>query len=186
MKLSTPYIQKEEPEKSNGKDDGIELTPSQVKIMESIPIPPEFKGKKLTCRIWDKDGLRTLRKGIKIPYGKPYFNCKIGSKDRFFKVNYNNGFIKVIDGKMYYDTAFDNTLGAFALRNIEFPEDMDSEEAFTVFKNNAVNMYVKKGGIPLLYLLICMIMVTVMAFAIIATVPAGLQAQENVKDLDNQ
>lgn len=167
--------------------DNVELTAEQVKILEHIPVPPEYKKKKLICRIWNEEGTRTIRKPIKITYGKPYFTCKVGTKDRFFRVNYSTkGIIKIIDGKMYYDIAFDNTLGGIALGNVEFPEDMDSEEAYTVFKNNAVNMYVKKGGIPLMYLLVAMIAVTVMAFAIIATVPAGLQAQENVKFLDEQ
>lgn len=169
------------------KNDNVELTTEQVKILEAIPVPPEYKGKKLHCRIWNEEGTRTIRRPVTIPYGKPYFTCKVGTKDRFFKVNYSTkGLIKVIDGKMYYDIAFDNSLGALALGNVEFPEDMDSEEAFTVFKNNAVQMYVKKGGIPLLYLLFAMIAVTAMAFAIIATVPAGLQAQDNVKFLDSQ
>lgn len=165
----------------------VELTPEQIQIMENIPIPEEFKNKKLFCRIWNEDGTRTLRKPVKIPYGRMFFTAKIGGKNRYFKVNYiTKGFIKNIDGKMYYDIAFDNSLGAFALGNIEFPEDMDSEEAYTVFKDNAVNMYVKKGGIPLMYLLFAMIAVIVMAIAIVATVPSALTAQEQVKDLDAQ
>lgn len=168
-------------------NENIELTPEQVKIMENIPIPPEFKNKRLYCRVWNEDGTRTLRKAVKAKYGQPFFTAKIGGLSRYFKINYETkGFIKVIDGKMFYDCAFDNTVGAFALGNREFPEDMDSAEAFTVFKDNAVNMYVKKGGIPLLYLLFAMVAVIVMAIAIVATVPAGLSAQENVKDLDAQ
>lgn len=167
--------------------ENIELTEEQIKILAEIPIPTEYKNKKLYCRVWNEDGTRTLRKRIKIPYGKPYFSCKIGGKDRFFKINYETrGLIKVIDGRMYYDTAFDNALGAFALGNIEYPEDMDSAEAYTTFKDNAVQMYVKKGGIPLLYLMIAMGMVMIMAIAIIATVPSGLSASEQVKDLDAQ
>ena len=173
--------------KKESKTENVELSQEQIAILENIPIPPEYKGRKLKCRIWNEDGTRTIRRPVTIPYGKPYFTCKIGTKSRFFKVNYmTKGMIKNIDGKLYYDIAFHNSLGALALGNIEFPEDMDSAEAYTVFQDNAVNMYVKKGGIPLLYLLIAMGMVLVMAMAIIATVPAGLQASDNVKDLDAQ
>lgn len=139
------------------------------------------------CRLWNEKGTRTIAKPKKIPYGMPYFTSKIGGKQRYFKVNYyTEGMIKNIDGKMYYDTAFDNSVGGFALRNYEFPEDMDSEEAYTIFKNNAVNMYVKKGGIPMLYLLVAMGLAFACIIAVIATVPAGLKASEQVKDLDNQ
>lgn len=169
------------------KKDSIEITPEQAKVLDNIPLPPEFKKRKLICRIWNEKCNRTLRKPVVIPYGKPYFSAKIGTKDRFFKVNYDlEGMIKYDNGKLYYDTVFDNVVGGVALRNYEFPEDMDSEEAYTTIKNNAVNMYVKKGGIPLLYLMVAMLAVIVMAIAIVATVPAGLGAQEQVKDLDAQ
>lgn len=172
--------------KKKSKDD-IELTPEQARYLETIPVPEEYKKKTLHCRMWNEKGNRTIGKPKKITYGKPYFTMKIAGRDRYFKVIYNiEGMIKNIEGKLYYDTTYDNSLGALALRNVEFPEDMLSEEAYTVFINNAVNMYVKKGGIPLLYLLIAMIMVVVMAIAIVATVPAGLGAQDQVKELDKQ
>lgn len=172
--------------RKKSKDD-IELTEEQAKFLSEIPIPEEYKKKKLYCRMWNEKGTRTIGKPKKVTYGTPFFTTRIGGRQRYFKIIYNTeGMIKLIDGKFYYDTTYDNTLGGLALRNIEFPEDMMSEEAYTTFVNNGVNMYVKKGGIPLLYLMVAMGMVLVMAIAIIATVPAGMQAQEQVKQLDTQ
>lgn len=173
--------------RKESKTDNVELSQEQIAILENIPIPPEYRGKKLKCRIWNEDGTRTIRRPVTIPYGKPYFTCKIGTKSRFFKVNYmTKGMIKNIDGRLYYDIAFHNSLGALALGNIEFPEDMDSAEAYTVFQDNAVNMYVKKGGIPQIYLLVAMAVAGICMIGVIATVPSALTAQEQVKDLDTQ
>ncbi len=172
--------------RKKSKDD-IEITEEQAKYLSEIPIPDEFKKKVLYCRIWNENGTKTIGKSKKITYGTPYFTMKVAGRKRFFKINYSvQGMIKNIDGKLYYDTTYDNTLGALALRNVEFPEDMMSEEAYTSFVNNAVNMYVKKGGIPLTYLLIAMAMVLVMGVAIIATVPSGMNAQKQVEELDKQ
>src|SRR2546426_2872646 len=164
-----------------------EISKEESQTLSNIPIPLEYKNRKLYCRIWDETGTRTLVKPKKVPYGIPFFSAKVGGRDRYFKINYNTrGMIKSIDGRMFYDTAFDNATGGYALRNYEFPEDIDSEEAYTIFKNNAVNMYVKKGGIPMIYLMVAMGIALVAMIMIIAVVPAGLQAQDQVKELDKQ
>lgn len=164
-----------------------EITEQQASELKNIELPPEFKGKKLYCRVWNEKGTRTLARPKKIPYGMPYFTTKIGGKNRFFKVNYyTDGMIQNIEGKMYYNIAFDNTVGGFALRNHEFPEDMASDEVYTAFVDNGLQMYVKKGGLPMIYFAIAMIVALVCVIAVLATVPAGLGAQENVKVLDAQ
>lgn len=141
------------------------------------------KNRKLICRVWASpdEPFSLAKKTVK--YGTPSFHVKIGGKDRLYKINYTaDGCIKQEGKKLYYDTSFSNTTGA--LRFFEFPEDMDSEEAYTALENNAVNMYVKKGGIPLMYLMVAMLAVVAMAFALIFIVPPSLQAQEQVKELD--
>jgi len=154
--------------------------------IEQSFIPPELKGKKLYCRVWSDTGENgtpqvLARKTLK--YGTPEFHVKIGGKDRVYKINYiSRGIIKQDSKKLIYDVHFLNTVGGLSFH--EFPEDMDSEEAYTVFKNNAVNMYVKKGGIPMWYLLIAMGVALVGFIAIIAVVPSALQAQDEVKQLD--
>jgi len=149
-----------------------------------IPIP-ELQKHKLICRIWNEDGTRTIAKPVVIPYGQPTFTKKIGKKDRLFKVNYyDEGMIKVIDGKMYYDTTFDNAVGGLSFK--EYPEDAESSEIYTIFNNNAVKMYVQKGGIPLIYLMVAMGMAMCAFIAIIVVIPDGLHAKDQVKDLDNQ
>src|SRR5574341_214589 len=148
-------------------------------------LEPSFKGKKLICRVWDnpKDPYCMAKK--KVTYGSPYFKAKIGGKDRLYKINYNTeGCIKQDGKQLIYDTTFKNTTGA--LRFFEYPEDMDSEEAYTALENNAVNMYVKKGGIPMWYLLIAFAVAGVGFVALIAIVPSALQAQDEVKQLDLQ
>lgn len=143
-------------------------------------------GKKIICRVWNEEHDDVLAK-TEVKYGAPYFNVKIGGRDRKYKVNYNmKGCVKQ-DGKLFlYDTVFDNTVGALKFHSFSKHEVMDSDEAYQVFENNAVKMYVSKGGIPLIYLAIAMIAVVAMAIAMIATVPSGLQANENVKFLDQQ
>lgn len=158
-------------------------TDKSKKVSHEVPIPPEYKNKRLICRVWDEKGIRTISKAKKITYGQPFFNVKIGKKDRLFKVNYNTeGMIKVIDGKMYYDTTFDNSVGGLSFH--EFPEDMDSEEAYTIFKNNAINLYVKKGGIPPMVLYICLAVAFVSMIGIIVTVPSALDASSQKDELD--
>lgn len=145
-----------------------------------------ISGKKLICRVWNNEHDDVLAKKT-IKYGAPYFNAKIGGRDRKYKVNYDTkGCIKK-DGKVHiYDIVFDNTVGALRFHSFSKHEVMDSDEAYQVYENNAVKMYVSKGGIPLIYLAIAMIAVVAMAFAIIMTVPNGLNASEKVDELDKQ
>lgn len=166
----------------------LDLTRKKKEEEESI-IPEDLKGRKLYCRIWSDTGKNgtphTLGKIKKIKYGQPFFNAKIGGKDRMYKINYRTkGLIKQEGKKLFYDVHFLNTVGALSF--YEFPEDMDSEEAYTTFKNNAVNMYVKKGGIPPLVLYICLAIALVAMIALIAIVPSAFSAQESVKGLDAQ
>lgn len=143
-------------------------------------------GKKILCKVWNNDMDEVLGKAT-IKYGTPYFNVKIGNQKRKFKVNYNTeGTIKQ-DGKMYvYDTNFDNTVGAMRFYSFSEHEVIASDEAYTVFDNNAVKLYVQKGGFPPIYLAIAMIAVIIMAFAFILTVPEGLTAIEQRDILDKQ
>lgn len=141
-------------------------------------------GKKILCRVWNREMTEVLARRI-VKYGTPYFNVKIGDTKRKFKINYDVEATIKRDGKVYtYDTNFDNTIGAMRFYSYSEHEVIASDEAYTVFEDNAVKMYVAKGGIPMLYLLIAMIMTGAMAFAIILTVPDGLQAQEQRDLLD--
>lgn len=142
--------------------------------------------KKIICRVWNKEKDKVLAKRT-IKYGQPYFNCKIGGRDRKYKVNYDmKGCVKEDTKVFLYDTTFENTVGAMRFFGFSQHEVMNSDESYQVFENNAVKMYVSKGGIPLLYLAICMIAVIAMAFAIIATVPSGMQASAQRDELDKQ
>lgn len=145
-------------------------------------------GKKLLCRVWSDTGENTTPQVLakkKITYGQPTFAVKIGSKKRYFKVNYTTKGVIKQDGKLLiFDTHFSNTIGALSF--YEFPEAIDSDIAYTVARDNAVDMYVKKGGIPMLYLLIAMAVAMVAFIAIIVVLPPALQAQEQLKELDKQ
>lgn len=151
-------------------------------------IPPEFKGRKIICRIWSDNGKNATPMVLakkKIKYGQPDFSVKIGGKMRMYKMNYRTkGLIKQ-DGKfLYYDIHFSNALGGLVF--YEFNEDVDSEEAYTVFKNNAVNMYVKKGGIPAILLYVSFIALIIMAVALAYVSPTTINMQTQVKELDTQ
>lgn len=127
-----------------------------TKPREISGVAPDLMGKKLVCKVWDSDGStgvprRLAKKTVK--YGAPSFTAKIGGVKRLFQINYEDfGAIKQEGNFFVYDTTFDNTTGSLAFH--EFPEEMDSSQAFTVFLNTAVKMYVAKGGIPLHYLII--------------------------------
>lgn len=145
-------------------------------------------GKKLVCNVWSDTGVkstptRLARKTVK--YGAPHFIVKIGGQQRFFKINYETkGMIKQAGKQLVYDTHFSNTVGGLSF--YEFPEAMDSDQAYTVFRNNAVDMYVKKGGIPFLWLILAMAVALVAMVAMMATVPSALSANDQVKELDAQ
>jgi len=165
-----------------------EISESESKAMSNVPIPEDYKGYKLFCRVWNETGTRTLGKPKKVPYGMPFFSAKVGGKMRYFKINYYTlGMIKNINGRMFYDTVFDNSTGGSALRNYEFPEDMNSEEAFTIFKNNAVNMYVKKGGISPMVLYICIAIIGITSMGLVIMGPYVINAMQqhdvDIKDL---
>lgn len=146
----------------------------------------QIKGKKILCRVWNNQHDKVLAKKT-IKFGAPYFNVKIGGRDRKFKVNYQmQGCIKEDNKVFLYDTEFDNTVGGMKFHSFSEHEIMNSDESYQVFENNAVKMYVSKGGIPLLYLAIAMIAVVAMAFAIIATVPSGMSASQQRDELDEQ
>lgn len=153
-----------------------------------VVLPSELRNKKLVCRLWSDTGENSMPSVLarrKVRYGQPTFNAKIGGKDRFYKINYKKaGAIKQEGKQLYYDTHFLNTVGALSFN--EHDEDVDSEEAYTVFKNNAVNMYVKKGGIPpmLLYIAFAMVMVLVVVIAYIA--PSFVSATQSMEELDKQ
>lgn len=155
---------------------------------EEAILPPEYKGKKILCKVWSDIGENSNPHMVgkkEVKYGTPTFNIKIGGKDRLYKINYRQrGYIKREGKRLIYDTHFLNTVGGLSYH--EYPEDMDSEETYTVFKNNAVNMYVKKGGIPQWYLLIAMAIAGIALIALMVTVPPAMQAQEEVKFLDQQ
>lgn len=141
-------------------------------------------GKKILCRVWNKE-MDTVLARKTISFGTPYFIVKIGNQKRKFKVNYNAESTIKQDGKMYlYDTDFDNTVGAMRFYSYSEHEVIASDEAYTVFDNNAVKLYVQKGGFPMWYLAVAMIAVVVMAFAFILTVPDGMQAIEQRDTLD--
>lgn len=145
-------------------------------------------GQKLLCRVWSDTGenstpVRLAKKTIK--YGAPNFSVKVAGKDRFFKINYEEkGLIKQDGKQLVYDTHFNNTVGGLSFH--EFPEAMDSDQAYTVFRNNAVDMYVKKGGIPFLWLVLALGVAMVAMIVMVLTVPSALQAGEQMKELDEQ
>lgn len=145
-----------------------------------------LSGKTILCQVWN-DKLDNVLARKKVKYGTPYFNVKIGGRTRRYKINYDTDGVIKQNGKLWvYDTDFSNTIGAMKFSSFSEHEVLDSDEAYQVFENNGVKMYVSKGGIPLLYLAICMIAVVAMAFAIIATVPSGLSASEQRDELDKQ
>ena len=153
-----------------------------------IIIPPEFQNKKLICRVWSNTGEQSTPNLLgkkKVKYGVPEFSIKIGGKMRLFRIIYKiKGVIKQEGKHLYYDTVFNNTTGALAF--YEFPEDMDSEESYTVFKNNAVNMYVKKGGIPAILLYISFLAVIILAVALAYVSPYVASSQQTIEQLDSQ
>lgn len=143
-------------------------------------------GKKILCRVWNKDMDDVLAKTT-VKFGTPYFNVKIGNQKRKYKINYNADATIKRDGKIFlYDTDFDNTVGAMRFYPYSDYEVIASDEAYTVFDNNAVKLYVQKGGFPPIYLAIAMIAVIVMAFAMILTVPDGMNASQQRDVLDAQ
>lgn len=150
--------------------------------------PAEFKGRKIICRVWSDTGENNTPMVLakkKIKYGQPDFSVKIGGKSRMYRMNYRTkGLIKQEGKILYYDTHFANAVGGLAF--YEFKEDIDSEEAYTVFKNNAVNMYVKKGGIPAVLLYIAFIGMIILAVALAYVSPTAIAMQQNTEELDAQ
>lgn len=155
---------------------------------QDLVIPSELKNKKIICRVWSDTGANNTPVVLskrKIKYGQPTFNARIGGKDRLYKVNYRTkGLIKQEGKLMYYDTHFLNSVGGLAFH--EFQEDIDSEEAYTVFKNNAVNMYVKKGGIPAILLYITFIAMIILAVSLAYVSPTTIGQQSTIEQLDAQ
>lgn len=146
---------------------------------------PHLKGKKIICRVWSDDGKNGMPVVVarkKVKFGTFKFEVRGLGNPRYYKINYPT--LKQ-DGKNFvYDTHFSDAIGALTFHR--FPEEMPSDEAYNIFEYNAVNAYVKKGGIPLYYLLIAMGVAMVAFLAIIFVIPPALQAQEAMKDLDAQ
>jgi hypothetical protein len=144
--------------------------------------PPEYHGKKLIVKAWsgDLDNPSVLQRRT-IKYGQPSVTMRIAGKDRLYKINYlDKGLIKQDGKNLVYDTHFLNTVGG--MRFHEYPEDIDSEEAYTVFKNNGVDMYVKKGGISqrIFLLLLAMVSIGMVVSAVLAIYTINAQAQSAV------
>jgi len=156
---------------------------------EALPIPPEYKNKKLIVKIWSDTGENGTPQVLfkrTVKYGTPFVTAKIAGKDRLFKINYRTkGVIKQDGKKLYTDIHFLNAVGSLAF--YEFKEDMDSEEAYTIFKNNAVNMYVKKGGISPMTLYICIGAICAMGIGYAIVSPYIIQSiqqhEVDIKDL---
>jgi len=119
-------------------------------------IPHDITGKKLIIRAWSQEGYKTPAKVLaykKIRYGAPHAILKVAKVQRMYKINYEHmGGFKQIGRRLYYDTMFDNATGALSYS--EFPEDVDSTQAFDMFKDSAVKAYVAKGGLKMIYFII--------------------------------
>ena len=158
-----------------------------------IPLP-EHKGKHLYVRVWggsrgernDLTQPHLVAKPKKIPYGQPSVSMKIGGKERLYKINYQtDGMIKQEGKRLYYDTHFLNQVGG--LRWYEFPEDLDAEEAYTVFKNNGVEMYVKKGGIStkILIMILAITAIAMVGVMVMASYTFPTMQQNTVNEKNN-
>ena len=97
----------------------------------------------------------------KVPMGTEYveitpkgFGLFIHRKSdkRRYQINYQD--LKETPKGYLYMTDVTNTLGALSFG--EYPKHVDSRREQKLIVDNNVRMYVEKGGIPLLYLLIAM------------------------------
>lgn len=124
----------------------------------------DLVGKKLRVKVWSNNGENETPRvltTLKTKYGQPAVTWRAKGGKRMYQIDYEHkGAIKQEGKTLVYDTVFDNAVGALTF--YEHDEDIDSGQAYTMFLNSAVNMYVKKGGIPLLYLIIAMIGMVVM------------------------
>lgn len=138
---------------------------------------------KIEVRLWstrDGKGRDKIVKKKKIPFGKKYVSFKPTRKSetRFYQINYDE--LKE-DKKFYiYDTDVLNSLGALAFH--KYPERVDSVNSQKMLVDTAVDMYVKKGGIPLWYLLIAMIGIIVLAVAVLVVVQYYLPFESAYND----
>lgn len=119
----------------------------------------DLVGKKLKVKIWSNNGEHETPRVLhtaKTKYGQPHVTWRAKGGKRMYQIDYEHkGAIKQDGKSLIYDTVFDNAVGALTF--YEHDEDIDSGQAYTMFLNSAVNMYVKKGGIPLIYLIVAMI-----------------------------
>lgn len=162
-----------------------ESTTKRKMHQEDFIPQPHLKGKKIICRVWSDDGKNGMPVVVarkKVKFGTFKFEVRGLGNPRYYKINYPT--LKQ-DGKNFiYDVHFNDAVGSLSFHR--FPEEMPSDEAYNIFEYNAVNAYVKKGGIPLYYLLIAMGVAMIAFMAIIFVIPPALQAQEAMKDLDAQ
>lgn len=143
-------------------------------------VPQTARGK-ILLQVWHVDiqaktrPYRVAKKWFK--YGKKYVTLRIAGLERKYQIDYHDVGAFKQSGKHYvYDVDFTNAIGALSF--YPYPKEVDSRQAEIMLQDGAVDSYIKKGGIPLYYMLIAMVGIIVVAGALAFILPDYLGTRD--------
>lgn len=155
-----------------------EIKPSANAIMAQNS--PYFMKKKILCQVWSNDGgIDKIIASRKVSYGSTDFTINTGRKTRRrFQIQYDPKIGALKQGKKFfiYDTYFDNSLGSCSFH--EYKEKVDSKQAETMLQDGAVDFFIAKGGIPMIYLLFAIIGMAICGGALGLIAPQYIQVYQ--------
>ena len=118
-----------------------------------------FKSNRIICRAWllGENGSRDklIDKPKKVKVGKTFF---VAGGKRYF-INYD----ELREGKKHYeyDTNALNAVGSLSWHDTEKNNPVSPTQADLMLKDGMVKTFMGKGGIPVMYLLVAMIVVSI-------------------------
>lgn len=154
---------------------------------------PYFQKKKIQCNVWSNEGdVPVLLATTKVGYGETSFSIPIGGKG-FFKKKHYRDFTIIYDPKVgalkqgkdgfIYDTDFKYSQAGLAFHQFKESKMVDSKHAETMLIDGAIKFFIAKGGIPMWYLLICVIGMVVMGGALGLVAPQYIQLTQGYDQL---
>ena len=157
---------------------------------------PHYGKKKILCQVWhhDEQNIPHLIASKKVGFGEPDFTVQIGGKG-FLSKKHKRRFMIVYDPKIgglkqgkkgfIYDVNFEHANEPLSFHKFKEAKMVDSKQADTMLQDGAVDFFIAKGGIPMMYLLFAMIGMIVMGggLAVIAEqyIPLSQQYDQLMK-----